>query len=593
MNQPMLKTHTALKRLLAYAWPYKIAVFFALAGLAVVALSETAIPALLKPLLDRGFSGKLDNRLWHVPAFLVGLAFIRGLAQFGSNYALSHITNSVLFKLREQMFNRLLQAPADIFQSRSAASLINAVVFEVNSVLQVVTGVAVNLVRDSLTVLGLVCYLLYLNWRLTLLILVIFPIIAYVVKVINARLRKLHRVHQEMTNELSYIVEETVGGYKVVKLHAGQAYEKSRFAEISNKLRRYSMKIAVSGGLNQPITQFVASIALSGVLLVAIFQSSMAETTVGGFVAFVTALVLIISPLKHLADVNQPLQRGVAAAEMIFNLIDQPIEEDVMRRANAKRMDHAKGDLVFKQVGFSYGQGLLRDEARAVLKNVDLSIRAGEVVAFVGPSGSGKSTLVNLLPRFFSPTSGQIDLDGTNIEEIDLRDLRAQIAFVSQDVVLFNDTIAANVAYGAKAVDEIDRSKVQQALEAANLGDLVKDLPQGIDAEIGDNGNRLSGGQRQRLAIARAIYKNAPILILDEATSALDSESERQVQDALDRLMQGRTTLVIAHRLSTIEHADRIVVLDHGQVVETGTHSELIAKNGLYASLYNLQFSQT
>ena len=264
MNQPMLKTHTALKRLLAYAWPYKIAVFFALAGLAVVALSETAIPALLKPLLDRGFSGKLDNRLWHVPAFLVGLAFIRGLAQFGSNYALSHITNSVLFKLREQMFNRLLQAPADIFQSRSAASLINAVVFEVNSVLQVVTGVAVNLVRDSLTVLGLVCYLLYLNWRLTLLILVIFPIIAYVVKVINARLRKLHRVHQEMTNELSYIVEETVGGYKVVKIHAGQAYEKSRFAEISNKLRRYSMKIAVSGGLNQPITQFVASIAQIG-----------------------------------------------------------------------------------------------------------------------------------------------------------------------------------------------------------------------------------------------------------------------------------------------------------------------------------------
>ena len=591
-NQPTLKTHAALKRLLTYALPHKTAVFFALLGLMMVALSDTAIPALLKPLLDRGFNGKLDDHLWHVPAFVIGLGFIRGLSQFGANYALSQVTNSVLFTLREQMFNRLLQAPADIFQSRSAASLINAVVFEVNAVLQVITGVAINLVRDSLTVLGLVCYLFYLNWRLTLLILIIFPVIAYVVKVINSRLRKLHRVHQDMTNELSYIVEETVGGYKVVKLHAGQTYEKNRFAEISDRLRRYSMKIAVSGGLNQPITQFLASIALSGVLLVAIFQSSMSDLTVGSFVAFVTALVMIISPLKHLADVNQPLQRGVAAAEMIFNLIDQRIEEDGIRRATAKRIARARGDLDFRKVEFSYRQGRLEHDANVVLKNINLSIKAGEVIAFVGPSGSGKSTLVNLLPRFFPPTSGQIDLDGINIEEIDLRDLRAQIAFVSQDVVLFNDTIAANVAYGAKANDEIDRNKVLQALEAANLIDLIKELPLGIDTEIGDNGNRLSGGQRQRLAIARAIYKNAPILILDEATSALDSESERQVQDALDRLMQGRTTLVIAHRLSTIEHADRIVVLDHGQIVETGTHGELITKNGLYASLYNLQFSQ-
>lgn len=603
-NSINISTQTALTRILKYALPHKLAVVLALIGLAIVAATETAIPALLKPLLDRGFSGKLDNKLWHVPAFLVGLAFIRGFAQFGSNYALSHITNSVLFKLREQMFNRLLQAPADLFQNRSAASLINAVVFEVNAVLQVITSIAMNLVRDSLTVIGLMAYLFYLNWRLTLLVLIIFPIIGFMVKLINTRLRKLHKVSQDMTNELSYVVEESVGGYKVVKLHGGETYEKERFSLIANKLRRYSMKIAVAGGLNQPMTQFVASIALSGVLLVALFQSSMAEVTVGGFVAFVTALILIISPLKHLADINQPLQRGIAAADMIFKLMDQPIEEDSSRRAHAIKMIKAEGNLEFKSVSFAYSginslqsaaaneDGTLNQEVREVLKHIDLKIPAGEVVAFVGPSGSGKSSLVNLLPRFFNPTSGTISLDGINIQEIDLKDLRRQMAFVSQDVVLFNDTIAANVAYGASSPEEIDRGRVHEALQAANLSELVQELPNGIDSEVGDNGNRLSGGQRQRLAIARAIYKNAPILILDEATSALDSESERQVQDALEKLMEGRTTLVIAHRLSTIENANRIVVLDHGRVVENGSHAELLAQNGLYASLHRLQFSQ-
>jgi subfamily B ATP-binding cassette protein MsbA len=387
---------------------------------------------------------------------------------------------------------------------------------------------------------------------------------------------------------LAYIVEEAAAGYKIVKVHGAEQYETRRFMEKAERLRQFALKSAVAGGLNQPITQLVASMALSVVLVIALMQSATEGTTVGGFAAFVTAMMLVISPLKHLADINQPLQRGLTAAEMIFGLMDQPFEEDEDRKLNMKSLDRAKGGIRFEEVGFSYEQEAGRKDA---LNGVNLLIRPGEVVAFVGPSGGGKSTLVNLLPRFYKPTSGHIFLDDIPLEDIVLADVRRQIAFVSQDVILFNDTIAANVAYGVLGQEGIDRGRVMEALEAANLSALIQELPEGIDSMIGDNGNRLSGGQRQRLAIARAIYKNAPILILDEATSALDSESERQVQDALDRLMAGRTTLVIAHRLSTIEHADRIVVLEHGQIVENGSHEDLIQQDGLYANLHRIQFS--
>jgi subfamily B ATP-binding cassette protein MsbA len=556
--------------------------------MALVAAAETSIPALMKPLLDRGFTGQLDSKLWLVPIFLVGLAFIRVGAQFLSNYLLSRVINAVLLKLREQMFQTLLHAKTEFYQKSSASSLINAVVFEVNNVLSIMGAMLISLVRDSLTVLGLLGYLIYLNWKLTLVVLIIFPIIAYIMSLINRRLRGLNREQQAMTSELAYIVEESVSGHKIVKVHGGEAYEMRRFIEKADRLRRFALKSAVVGGLNQPITQLIASMALSVVLVIALLQSSTEGTTVGGFAAFITAMLLIISPIKHLADINQPLQRGLTAAEMIFGLMDQPIEEDDSRKAGVKRIEKAKGTIAFKDVSFSYQQDTDRQDA---LKHVSLSIHAGEVVAFVGPSGGGKSTLVSLLPRFFRPTSGAIELDGVNLEELSLFDLRRQIAFVSQDVILFNDSIAANVAYGTDAVTGIDRGRVIEAMEAANLSNLMGELPQGIDTLIGDNGNRLSGGQRQRLAIARAIYKDAPILILDEATSALDSESERQVQDALDRLMAGRTTLVIAHRLSTIEHASRIVVLEHGQVVENGSHAELITKGGLYSNLHRLQFA--
>jgi subfamily B ATP-binding cassette protein MsbA len=579
---------TALNRLIQYLKPHIGLIIGSLLAMALVAGAETSIPALMKPLLDRGFTGEMNDKLWQVPVFLVGLALVRSLAQFLSNYLLTRVINSVLLKLREQMFRTLLNASTTFFQKNSASNLINAVVFEVNNVLSIMGSMLISLVRDSLTVIGLIGYLIYLNWQLTLVVLVIFPIIAFIMSKINKRLRSLNREQQTLTSELAYIVEESAAGYKIVKVHGAEEYEMGRFMEKADRLRRFAMKSAVAGGLNQPITQLIASMALSIVLVIALMQSASEGTTVGGFAAFITAMMLVISPIKHLADINQPLQRGLTAAEMIFALMDQPFEEDEARKENMKSLGKVKGAIRFEDVGFSYQQEAGRKDA---LTGVSLNIKPGEVVAFVGPSGGGKSTLVNLLPRFFKPTSGEIFLDDIPLENIVLADVRKQIAFVSQDVILFNDSIAANVAYGATTQDGIDRGRVIEALEAANLSALMKEMPEGIDTQIGDNGNRLSGGQRQRLAIARAIYKDAPILILDEATSALDSESERQVQDALERLMAGRTTLVIAHRLSTIEHADRIVVLEHGHVIENGSHEELIAKDGLYANLHRIQFS--
>ena len=406
---------------------------------------------------------------------------------------------------------------------------------------------------------------------------VILPGIGWLVSKINRRLRRLNREHQTLTNELSYIVEETVGGYKVVKLHGGEAYESLRFNAMTDRLRGYAMRVAVAGGLNQPVTQFLAALALSIILAIAMLQAQANQTTVGGFTGFVMAMLLLISPLKHLTDVNQPLQRGLTAAEFIFGLIDTPIEP----QEGGKHIDRARGDIRFDNVTFRYGEE--GPGARSALDSVNLHVKPGEVVALVGPSGSGKTTLVNLLPRFVAASSGQVLIDGVAAQDWRLESLRAQFAMVSQDVVMFNDSIAANVALGAA----IDEERVQHCLAAANLAEHVASLPQGIHTLVGHNATQLSGGQRQRLAIARALYKDAPILILDEATSALDTESERLVQDALQRLMQGRTTLVIAHRLSTIEHADRVIVMQQGRVAEQGTHAQLLAQGGIYARLQN------
>jgi subfamily B ATP-binding cassette protein MsbA len=563
-------------RLLPYIRNSRAGLMAALTGSAVTALTEPMIPALMNRLLDQGFThGRLP--LWMVPTAIIGLFALRSISGFIAQYGLAWTANRAVLVLRERMFKSLLESAPTLFSQQTASGMTNTLVYEAQGGVATLVNALQTLVRDTLVLVALLAYLLYLNWQLTLFVGFLFPAVGLVMRTIGRRLHRLTVEGQRATDELAYVVEENMLAWRIVRLHGAEAAQSRRFMGRADLVRRLMLKAVVAGASMTPVTQMLASVALSAMIMLALWQSNSGGATVGGFVAFVMAMLQLIAPVKHLSDVMAPLTRGLASVERGVDLIENsPVESSGVHEA-----PRARGDIEFDDVSLHY-----REDGLPAVDHLSLQVRAGETVALVGPSGAGKSTLVNLLPRFIEPGSGRISLDGVPLPDWDVQALRRQFALVSQDVVLFNDTLAANVSLGS----ELSRDQVRDALRAAHLLDFAESLPQGLDTLIGHNGNQLSGGQRQRLAIARAIAKDAAVLILDEATSALDSESERAVQDALDHLMKGRTTLVIAHRLSTIEHADRVLAMDSGRLVEQGTHDELLAAGGLYARLHAMQF---
>jgi subfamily B ATP-binding cassette protein MsbA len=567
------------RRLLTQVVQYWRMFAFSIVCMVILAATQPAIPALLKPMLDGSFIDKDLGVVQQMAALMVLVFAVRGLAAYFSAVSMAWVAGKLVFDLRSQMFDKLMSLPASYADQAQSGTLISKVTYDATQVTDAGTRVLTTIIGDTLTVIALLSWMLYIDWKLTIIAMFSAPVVMFVAYHFSVRLRDMSRHLQRMMGDVTHRIRETLDGEKVVRIFGGQTYERDRFRDSANWARRYELKFASAANATGPIAQFVISIALAVIICASAYQSTQDEITVGGFVSFLAAMVLLFPPIRRLTSVNAGLQRGLAAAESVFELIDEASEPD----AGTKTVEAARGEIELRTVSFRYPG----TDSRA-LRDIDLTMSPGEMVALVGPSGSGKTTLAHLLPRFYEPSAGKIFLDGVDTRELTLKSLRRQIAFVNQDVVLFNGTLAENIAYGDMA--GASREAIMEAADAAHVTDFLKDLPDGLDAMIGERGVRLSGGQRQRLAVARAFLKDAPVLILDEATSALDNESERRVQDALEHLRHGRTTMVIAHRLSTIERADRILVMAGGKIAESGTHESLLESSGLYAGLYRFQF---
>lgn len=568
------------RRLLGYVRPYRPQFLIAILAMVLVAVTNPGIAALMEPMFDGAFIDKDPATMVRIPLLLVGVFFIRSLASFVSNAILQNVSNRVILDLRTAMFARLMRLPIRYFDHHTAGSLMSRFTYDVTQLKETSVYVLTVLLRDALAVVGLIAWMFYLNWQLSLAVLLAVPLIVGVMAVIRKRLRRMSRLVQETMGDIHHNLDESIHATREIRLYGGQDRANGGLFDVAERHRRFSMKFAVAAAASSPAVQFIAALALAGIVYLGAQQALADRITVGEFISFFTAMALLLTPLRHLATLNEYLQRGLAAAETVFGLLDEQPEPS----GGNVDLGSASGDIEFEGVSFSYD----RDRGPA-LDNVGFAIRPGESVALVGASGSGKTTLVNLLPRFYDPDQGHIRFDGHDIRELSLESLRANIAMVRQDVVLLNDTVRNNIAYGS--LYSADDMAVTAAAEAAQAMGFIRALPAGMETIIGGRGMSLSGGQRQRLAIARALLKDAPILILDEATSALDSESEQQFQRAMEAVMKGRTCIIIAHRLSTVQQVDRLIVLDHGRIVESGSHADLLYQGGAYARLHSLQFT--
>ncbi|HEX6930240.1 MAG TPA: lipid A export permease/ATP-binding protein MsbA [Gammaproteobacteria bacterium] len=572
----------AYRRLLKYAAPHRGV--FALGALAMIigALGELATAWLMEPLLDQGFVERDARVIMLIPVAVVGISLLRGLGSFGSSYSIGWIARHVIKKLRQDVFEKLLAMPARYYDRSSGGQLISKITYNIEQVAESSSRAIIVLLGDSLRVIALIGYMLWMSWQLSLFVFVLMPLLAGIVRWVSKRFRRYSTRIQNSMGDVTQVAEEIIVGQRVIKIFGGEDYERERFGDVNESNRRLHMKLLATKSGSVPIVQVISSVGIALVVYFAARGSEGFMFTAGEFTSYLGAMLLLSQPMKRLTEINEPLQRGIAAAHSIFELLDSESQDDT----GTRELGRARGEVRFESVRFAYSA-----EKGDVLHGIDIAVAPGETVALVGRSGSGKSSLVSLLPRFYETTAGSIRIDGIDIRELTLRDLRRQIALVSQDIVLFNDNIARNIAYGA--LGDASRDAIRDAAQAAHALEFIEQLPDGFDTLVGDRGLLLSGGQRQRLAIARALLKDAPILVLDEATSALDTESERYIQAGLDELMKSRTTFVIAHRLSTVEKADRILVLDAGRIVEQGTHADLLARGGTYASLHRLQFSES